>query len=196
MRTAKLVLTLIALAVPAAVLASTPTRPAAPVARTAADQGASDSLHANAMKFLEAADARQRLELNLDKLLEEGKKSMLRPDSGISQQFANEWVKRMKLRISLDEFVTAAAHAYEKYFTGDELDQLAQVQLAMKNGQIHTVSPELAQKVRSSSASIQRDINAATSLIGARLGKEVGSQIQMEHPEWVKLAAPAPAPQK
>ena len=66
MRTAKLVLTLIALAVPAAVLASTPTRPAAPVARTAADQGASDSLHANAMKFLEAADARQRLELNLD----------------------------------------------------------------------------------------------------------------------------------
>src|SRR3954452_19350553 len=196
MRTAKVVLTLIALALSAAVQASTPTRPAAPVARAAADQGAQDNLHASAMKFLEAADARPRLELNLDKLLEEGKRSMLRPESGISQQFANEWVKRMKLRISLDEFVTAAAQAYEKYFTGPELDQLAQTQLAMKSGKTHTVSPELAQKVRSSSAIIQRDINAATSLIGARLGKEVGSQIQMEHPEWVKLAAPPPAAQK
>ena len=63
MRNTKIVLTVIALALPAAVQASTPTRPAAPVARAAADQGAQDNLHASAMKFLEAADARPRLEL-------------------------------------------------------------------------------------------------------------------------------------
>lgn len=194
MRTAQLVLTLAALAM--SVTAQPPAPTKAANAPAATDQAAQDKLHASAMKFVVAFDVRQRLQQGLDKLLEEGKQSMLRTSPGLAPQFADEWVKRMKLRVSLDEFVAATAHVYEKYFTSDELDELAQTQLAMKIGQVYTLPPPLAEKLKTDSPFIQRDINVATSVIGARLGKEVGQEIEKEHPEWVKAPPPAPTAKK
>jgi hypothetical protein len=189
------VLTLILLAVPvtAPQTAPTPNPPAAPVSQTAADQGATEKLHQSAMKFVEAADARQRMELTLDKLLQDGEQAMMTKNPGLDPQFADEWLKRMRVRVNLDQFVLATAQVYEKYFTRDELEELAEAQLALKKSQAHPISPQVAEKMKSNSPFIQRDINTETSRIGGRLGSEVGKEIERDHPEWVKPPAPAPA---
>jgi len=195
---AQLILTLIALALPIA--AQQPAR--APGKTSSAQPSATGNLgdkkeHQSALKFLAASDVRPRLQQSLDKLLADGRQSLLQRNPGLDPRFADEWVKRMRTRVSLDDFVDATARVYEKYFTSDELDQLTQVQLAMKKGEILTLAPELGQKLRSDSPRIQRDINTQTSLIGSHLGKVVGEEIERDHPEWGKDTGPAsPTPAK
>ncbi|HEY3627949.1 MAG TPA: hypothetical protein VGL00_16795 [Terracidiphilus sp.] len=168
-------------------------KPAAHVQSGPADEAGRQKLHESAMKFVEAADARRRLAQSLDKLLEDGKQSMMHTNPGLDPRFGEEWVKRMRTRVSLDQIVVATAQVYEKYFSSDELEELAQGQLALKKGEIHTLPPGLAEKLKTNSPFIQRDINTQTTIIGGRLGSEVGKEIEKEHPEWIK-PAPAPAP--
>lgn len=195
MRTTELVLTLIALAVPVSAqqTASAPGPSAAQVSSSGADQVSREKLHASAMKFVEAADARHRLELTLDKLLQDGKQSMMTKNPGLNPQFGEEWVNRMRVRVNLDQIVVATAQVYEKYFTRDELEDLAERQIALRKSQAHPISPQLAEKLKTNSPFIQRDINSETSMIGGRLGSEVGKEIERDHPEWVKPPAPASA---
>lgn len=195
MRTTELVLTLIAFAVPVSAQQPAPaaTSGADQVTTSAADPNSREKLHASAMKFVEAADARQRLESTLDKLLQDGKQAMMTKNPGLNPQFAEEWVKRMRLRVNLDQFVVATAQVYEKYFTREELEDLAEAQLALKKSQTHPISPQLAEKLKTNSPFIQRDINTETSLIGGRLGSEVGKEIEKDHPEWVTPPAPRQA---
>jgi hypothetical protein len=194
MRTTNVVLTLIAFAAPLMAQQSAP--PPAPADHTAeahatAGQYGNPKLLESAMKFLQASDARQRLQQTIDKLLEDGRQALLQRNQGLDPRFADEWLKRMRLRVNLDDFVTATAQVYEKYFTSEELDELAKAQLALKHGQIHTLDPQLGQKMKSESPHILHDINIQTSLIGARLGSEVGHEIEKEHPEWGKNTGPA-----
>lgn len=175
-------------------------QPAPVPASTSAGYGTPPSLntplHQSAMKFVEASDARQRLEQNLDKLIADGKLALLKRNPLIDPQFVDEWGKRVRQRVSLDDIVEATARVYEKYCTVEDLDQLTQAQLAMKHSKIITLSPDLAQKLKSNSTKIQNDINAATSMIGSRVGILVGEEIAKEHPDWVKgnkaQAAPEP----
>ena len=197
MRALDFVLMFAALSIPSPAQPSTPApaKTAASVPSAQADPAQREKLHESAMKFVEAADARQRLAQNLDKLLEDGKQSMMRTNPGLDPHFGEEWIKRMRLRVSLDQFVVATAQVYEKYFTSDELDELTHGQLALRQGQIYTLSPQLAQKMKTNSSFIQRDINKETTIIGGRLGSEVGKEIEKEHPEWIKPATAA-APHK
>jgi hypothetical protein len=187
MRTTELVLmlSLAAMAVAAQQPASAPT-----AVSSAAGQNAATTLHQSALKFCEAFDVRKRLEQNLDKLIDDGKQSLLKRNPLINPQFVDEWAKRMRLQVNLDEMVDATARVYEKYYTSEELDQLAQVQLAMKRSKLYSIPPELAQKVKSDSPKIQSDINAATSALGSRWSIAVGQQIEKEHPDWVKPVKP------
>ena len=200
MRTTQVVLTLIALVAPLAAQQSAPASsasvapgpaPTAAASSLSPGQYGDPKLHDSAMKFLQAAEARQRLAQVLDKLLADGRQDLLRRNQGLDPRFADEWVKRMKTRVNLDDFVSATAQVYEKYFTSTELDELAQSQLAMKRGQLYTLPSDLGQKLKSDSPNIQHDINVQTSLIGASLGKEVGLEIEKEHPEWGKNTGPA-----
>jgi hypothetical protein len=196
MRITKVVLTLIVFAAP--LMAQQPSAAANhPVSPSTAGQDGNSKLHASAMKFLEASDTRQRLEQSLDKLLTDGRQDLLKRNQGLDPRFADEWLKRMRLRVSLDEFVNATAQVYEEYFTSDELDELTHAQLAMKRGGINTLTASLGQKLKSAQPHIQREINVQTSLIGARVGKEVGQEIEKDHPEWGKdTGPPNPAPAK
>jgi uncharacterized protein (DUF1810 family) len=188
MRIKDLVLTLTAFAVP---LAAQQPAPATGSKPAVLDQQAQTELHASAMKFVTASDTRQRLEQNLDKLLGDGKQSMLTTNPLMNPKFADEWLKRMRTRVNLDEFVSATARTYEKYFTCDDLEELTKGQLAMKRSQVYSLSPDLAQKLKSRSVLVQHDINVETSIIGGRVGKEVGEEIEKEHPEWVTPSATA-----
>lgn len=194
MRSAKVVLMVVALSIPA--LGQHPARTranAAPPATTPASDADRQKLHESAMKFMEASDTRQRLEKSLDKLLEDGKQSMMLKNPGLAPQFGDEWLKRMRQRVILDQFVITTAEVYEKYFTSVELDELTWEQLAFKKGAVYPLTPKLAEKLKTNSGRIQQDINQATSLIGGRLGSEVGKEIETEHPEWItKLNASTP----
>lgn len=196
MLTHKLALALVAIVLPIAAQSAV-----SPVTKStsavASDHAEREKLHESAMKFLEAADVRQRLQQNLDKLLEDGKQAMMSKNPGLDPAFGDEWIKRMRQRVILDQFVNATADVYEKYFTADELDQLTQGQLAMKKGQLYTLPPQLADRLKTNAPFIQRDINTSTTLVGGRLGAEVGKEIEQEHPEWIKpLKASAPPAKK
>lgn len=198
MRSTKLVLTFLALSVAASAQQPARTRAkAAPVSQPAPTDAERQKLHDAAMKFVEASDARKRLEQSLDKLLEDGKQSMMLKNPGLAPQFGDEWIKRMHQRVSLDQFVITTAQVYEKYFTTEELNQLTWGQLAIRNGGIYTFPDELTRKLKSNSANIQQEINRSTSLIGGRLGAEVGREIEKDHPEWItKLNASTPPAHK
>ena len=185
MRTIELVLMLSLAAMPAAA------QPPAPAPTTAVDQNA--ALHQSALKFCEAFNVRQRLEQNMDKLIDDGKQALVKRNPLINPQFVDEWAKRMRARVNLDEFVDATARVYERDYTSDELDQLTQVQLAMKRSKLYSLPPDLAQKLKSDAPKIQNDINAVTSTIGSRLSIAVGQEIEKEHPDWVKPVKPVTA---
>ena len=114
MRTIELVLMLSLAAMPAAA------QPPAPAPTTAVDQNA--ALHQSALKFCEAFNVRQRLEQNMDKLIDDGKQALVKRNPLINPQFVDEWAKRMRARVNLDEFVDATARVYERYYTSDELE--------------------------------------------------------------------------
>jgi hypothetical protein len=199
MHSAKLVLMIVGLSV--ASFAPQPARAqanTAPAPLSTSDSAERQKLHDSAMNFVEASDGRQRFEQSLDKLLEDGKQTMMFKNPGLAPQFGDEWIKRMRQRVSLDQFVATTAQVYEKYFTRAELDKLTWAQLAFKKGGVYTLPPQLAEKLKTNSATIQEEINRATSLIGGRLGSEVGREIEKEHPEWITNlnATPAPAQKK
>ncbi len=195
MRSLNLVLMIIALSVAASAQQPAPARAKAPRHPAAAPVKSPEQqkLDASAMKFMEATDARQRLGQGLDKLLEDGRQSMMQKNPGLDPQFGEEWLKRMRQRVNLDDFVNATARVYERYFTAADLEELAKGQLALKKSQIYALPPQLADKMKTDSAFIQRDINTETSIVGARVGTEVGKEIEREHPEWIK-PAPSPVP--
>lgn len=195
----KVVLALVALAAPLAAQKTTPpaTKRAPVVSAAPADPVERQKLHESAMKLLEAADARQRLQETLDKLLEEGKRAMMTKNPGLDPAFGEEWMKRMRGRVSLDQIVEGTADVYEKYFTREELDELTQRQLELKNGRLYTLTPKLADKLKANASFIQRDINTSTSLVGGRLAVEVGKEIEKDHPEWIHpLTESAPTAKK
>ncbi len=195
MRMTNVVFTLIAFAAPLMAQQAAPIpQKTASAPSSAAGQEIWEKRHQSALKFLEASDTHKRLEQSLDKLLSDGRQSMLQRNPDLDPRFADEWVKRMRTRVKIDDLFNITVEAYERYFTSDELDELTRNQLALKSGRIYTLPPELAQKLKASSPVIQRDINMKTSLMGASLGKEVGQEIEKEHPEWGKNTAPATPP--
>jgi hypothetical protein len=188
MRTTELILMLSLAAIPATAQQPIPAPAAAPSNATA--QSTQTALHQSAVKFVEASDTRQRLEQNLDRLLDDGKQSLMKRDPLLNPKFADEWEKRMRKEVNLDEFVDATARVYEKYYTSEELDQLTQAQLARKQGKPYFLPPQLAEKLKSNSAQVQSDINTETSQIGSRQSIAVGQEIEKDHPDWVKPAKP------
>jgi hypothetical protein len=184
MRTTDLMLVLSLAAIPA--VAQRPVPAPTEVPSNATAQSTQTAQHQSAVKFVEASDTRQRLDQNLDRLLDDGKQSLMKRDPLLNPKFADEWEKRMRQQVNLDDFVDATARVYEKYYTSEELDQLTQAQLARKQGRPHSLPPQLVEKLKTNSAQVQSDINTETSLIGSRLSIAVGQEIEKDHPDWVK----------
>jgi len=195
MRMTNVIFTLAVLAAP--LLAQVPApapQPAASAQPSAADPNSHERRHESALKFLEAADTRKRLEQSLDKLLTDGREALLKRNQGLDPRFADEWLKRMRARVNVDDLFNATVQVYEMHFTSDELDELTRGQLALKRGEIYTLSPQLAEKLKTNTPIIQRAINMKSSIIGANLGRNVGQEIEKEHPEWGKDTGPATPP--
>jgi hypothetical protein len=202
MRASQFVLFLVVMAVPVAAQppapvnknsAPAPSTAAGPAASIPADPAARKLLLDDARKFVVASDARPRLEQSLDKLLEDGRQAMLQRNPGLNPKFGDEWVKRMKERVKPDDFVEITAKVYATYYTSDELEQMTQAQLALKNSKIYSLAPELNEKIKANVPKIQHDINTDISRLGSSMSIEVGQEIAREHPEWAKPLPPGPA---
>jgi hypothetical protein len=157
------------------------------------DPNAKKQLLESAVKFLEASDARPRMQQGLDQLLQEGEKTMMQRNPGLDPKFGDEWVKRMRERVQLDDFVNITAKVYATYYTSDELEQMTEAQLALKNGKLFSLAPELGQKIKADGPRIQKDINTDISRLGSSMSIEVGQEIAKEHPEWAKPLPPPPS---
>jgi hypothetical protein len=198
MRTTQLVVLFVSIVLPVVAQANkasapAPAKTASHVGATPADPNAKKQALESAMKFLEASDARPRMEQGIDQLIQEGEKVMMQRNPGLDPKFGDEWVKRMKERVKLEDFENITAKVYATYYTSDELDQMTQAQRGLKTGKIYTLAPELGQKIKANGPRIQKDINTDISRMGSSMSIEVGQEIEKEHPEWAKPLAPPPS---
>ncbi len=117
-----------------------------------------------------------------------------RTSPNVDPAFVEEWTKRMAARINMDDFIAVYVHAYEVHFTDAELQELIQAQIDSNQSKQPTLSPQLRQKLTTDGITIQSEIMGGCSQIGAKLGGEIGLELEKEHPEWFKHAQPATAP--
>lgn len=146
--------------------------------------------HEAAERFVDLVHVKEKMQAGLDANLDDGVKAMQQQNPNIRQEFLDEWHKRMKERLKLDDIVAIVVHAYETRFTAAELDQLCDVVKARNEGKPLQISDELKAKVQSTAVDIQAEIMGATTRMGAKLGGEIGTEIAKEHPDW----APPPPP--
>jgi hypothetical protein len=172
--------------------AQTPTSTGAqnPLPTDAKPQPPQDSakLHADALKMVEDSGARAAIKQNMDKIMEDGRQALLRADPNTDPRFADEWVKRMRERMNLDEYVNAIARVYENYLTDQEILELQKAEADRKESKQPVISPELQKKLKENAVKIQSDVIAETSRLGGRLGGDIGQEIAKEHPDWVKTS--------
>jgi hypothetical protein len=149
---------------------------------------ADSDLHANVRKLMELSGSRERLQLALPRALSDAKAKMLQRYPGVSPAFASEWEKRMAARITVDDFLEAAARIYEKHFTAEEIGQLIAALNAKKAGKVLPAPAQLQQKVAAEMPALLGEIAGATTELTVRIGSEVGGQIGKEHPEYLRLS--------
>ena len=143
-------------------------------------------LHANVRKLMELSGDRERLQNALPKLLDDAKAKMLKAFPSVSPAFGEEWEKRMAARINVDDFLDVAARVYEKHFSNEEILDVIAVLHAKKEGQPAKVSPDLQKKIAAEMPAIMGEIVGGTTELAARLGGQIGSEIEKEHPEYMR----------
>lgn len=184
----RLLLSILALAV-ASIASAQPPAPVQPSQENTVQQSnapVDPALHEKALKLIELQGLRQKMQANLDKLVEQGKATMTSRFPGLDPRFVDEWGKRMRARVRIDDYIDIYVKAYEKYFTIDDMQELINAQIAVNDSKTAVLSQQLQEKLKTISPSMQSDILGLSTQIGSKLGAEIGVEIQNEHPEWFK----------
>jgi hypothetical protein len=100
-----------------------------------------------------------------------------------------EWGKRMLLRMNVDEYVAAAVKAYESKLTQEDLNEFITLLEGQQAGRSVGPSVRFQQKMTAIAPALTGQIVGATTELGARLGSEIGVEIEKEHPEYFQKAA-------
>lgn len=145
----------------------------------------------NAAKFAEVTGLRRRLEENFPKTMQSALDEMRRRYPNLDPRFVAEWEKRMRVQFDPDDYVAVFIHVYAEHYTASELEEMIQAVRARQNSKPVTISPHLAEKIRASDIDVQSEVMGGFAEIGARKGGEIGREIGMEHPDWVKSLIPA-----
>jgi len=146
-------------------------------------------LHSDVIKLVELSGTRAAMQNSLKQLVNDGKTRMMQACPGCSPAFGDEWAKRMLARANLDDFIDVYVRVYEKYFNDDEVKELIALQNQIRSSQPPTISSELKQKLAAQMTSIQSEIMGGTTQVGAKLGGDIGAEIEKEHPEYFKNAS-------
>lgn len=146
---------------------------------------------AAAAKFAELMGIRQKLEEKFPTMMQAAVGAMRRNYPSVDPRFAAEWEKRMRAQLNPDYFVDIFVRVYAEHFTADELEQMNEAVRARQSGKPVAISPQLAEKIRTSAVDIQSEMIGAFSESGARMGGDIGREIGKEHPDWVRKFNPA-----
>jgi hypothetical protein len=185
---------LLAVAVFAAGQESSGTRPQTGFAAGSAPKVVDAKLHSDVIKLVELDGTRTAIQNNLRQLVDQGKASIVRLCTGCDPAFSEEWAKRMLSRISVDDFIDVYVRVYEEHFSDEEVMQLIALRNQVRKSQPRTLSNELKQKLAAQMISVQSEILGGTTQVGAKLGGEIGREIQIEHPEYFKNASTSGRP--
>jgi len=147
--------------------------------------------HENAVKLIELMGIRQKLNANIDKIVQQGMEKMTQQFPNFPPAFSEEWGKRMKARLKVEDFVDVGVKVYEKHYTNDDLVELIKAQKEVNESKAPAISPRLQDKVSKESTLAMSEIMGGFTQLGALLGGEVGKEIAAEHPDWVKAESPA-----
>ena len=158
----------------------------APATQSPSAPAVDPKLHASVLEFVQVTDLRSNMIVAQRKELPAAKAKMLEMVPGMSDQFFEEWSKRMLADPQVDEYVAAIVAIYEKHFTADEMSELTQATRDSNDHKTPTVSESLKAKLQKDSIAVQSEIIGVCSQIGARQGGDIGQQIAKEHPEWIK----------
>lgn len=141
-------------------------------------------VHLTAVKLVEMTGGRDRFVASIPELIEQGKAAMRKQCPDCNPAFVTEWGKRMTARLKADDFANVAVRAYEKRFTNDELTEFLAVVSSQKTEKPAPLSPTLQKKLSDILPAIMGEITGGCTEIGAKLGGEVGTEIEKEHPEY------------
>ncbi|PYT42038.1 MAG: hypothetical protein DMG45_11070 [Acidobacteria bacterium] len=78
-------------------------------------------LHADAVRLVEVSGAKQHLQDNLEKMVNEAQKAMMDKCQGCAPEFGKEWKRRFLERTNINDYLDVYVRAYEKYFTNAEI---------------------------------------------------------------------------
>ena len=148
-------------------------------------------LHTDVLKLVDLDGTKERLQNNLSRMIDEGKARMMQQGSPCNSAFADEWARRMLARASVDDFVNVVVAAFERHFSDPEIRELIALRNSKGTPQSSSISPALKQKLEKVMPSVQAEIMGGCVEVGAKLGGEIGQEIQKEHPEYCKEPAPA-----
>jgi len=146
------------------------------------------------MKLLEVTNVRAIMLAAQEKMLPETQSKMREMVPGISQEFLDEWSKRMMAPEMIEEYASVVAPVYEKHFTNEEVLELIQGTQDKNDGKTPTLSDALKAKFAKGYIDIQSEIMGACAQLGSKRGAEIAEQLGKEHPEWIKEAAATGTP--
>ena len=93
------------------------------------------------------------------------------------------------VRVNVDDFIDVYVRVYEKHFSDDEIEQLIAAQNQIRkipSGQIFLMSFRNREIGSSDGHQSRVEIIGGTTQVGAKLGGEIGKEIELEHPEYFK----------
>ena len=150
-------------------------------------------LHADAVRLVEVTGAKQHLQENFEKMVDEGQKAMMDKCQGCAPEFGKEWKKRFLERANINDYLDVYVRLYEKYFTDAEINEL--IALQKEPSKTAVPSPALKKKLTEVMPALVADAVGDCGKIGAKLGAEIGAEIEREHPEYLKPPANSTKPQ-
>jgi hypothetical protein len=145
--------------------------------------------HADAARLVEASGAKQRLQDNFEQMVDEGVRQLMDKCQRCTPAFGVEWKKRFIERSNLQDYVDVYVRAYEKYFTDSEINELISWGKDKGTAKAVSRSPALKEKLTLVTPSIRREAVSESEQIGAKLGEQIGNEIEREHPEYMKPPA-------
>jgi hypothetical protein len=149
----------------------------------------------HAKELVELMGVRQRMLDGRDKMAQAGKDAMLKNTPTADPAFIEEWGKRMRARINVDDYVDVVVQTYEKHFDDADLIELIQAQRDTNESKTPSISPHLKEKLNSVLVTVQSEILGGCAQLGAKLGGDIALEIEKERPDWAAtLVAPKTAP--
>jgi Txe/YoeB family toxin of Txe-Axe toxin-antitoxin module len=148
---------------------------------------AAAKLRTDVLKILEMDGTRQSLRERLTAMIPAGKAKMKESCEKCAPEFSEEWARRMEARFNLDDVLEIYVRAYVKYLNKEDVQRMfTLLEAVKKDPQNVVVPPELKTKLASVLPSLQSEILGGTTQYGAKLGAEIGMEIEKEHPEYTK----------